>query len=70
MNRNALTIGVGLTLLAAAVTYHARSMRYEVTHLNPLAIVRTDRLTGRSELCIEHRLGGTMTCAPATDSLR
>jgi hypothetical protein len=60
-----LLLGVCMIVLSAALVYHASAMRYEVTHLNPVSIVRTDRLTGRSDLCIEHRMEGTLTCRAA-----
>jgi hypothetical protein len=60
-----LLLGACMIALSAALVYHASAMRYEVTHLNPLAIVRTDRLTGHSDLCVENRLEGKLVCGAA-----
>lgn len=60
-----LLLAACMILLSGALVFHAASNRYEVTHLNPLAIVRTDRLTARSDLCVEDRMTEKLACGPA-----
>lgn len=50
-------------ILAAALVYHAIALRFQVTHLNAMAIMRTDRMTGHVDVCWTRRNQG-IVCEP------
>ena len=62
--RAVLLLAGTMILLSAALLVHAAAQRYQVTHLAGLYVTRTDRLTGRVELCRGSR-SGQMVCQAA-----
>ena len=60
-----LILAGSMTLLAAAVVFHAASQRYQATPLAGLYIMRTDRLTGRVEMCGARNRSAPVVCQTA-----